>query len=126
LIVDDEATIRLLLSEALQMAGFQIAAAEDGPSALAAMERAAPDVVLLDARLPGMDGFRVCQAMRQLPNGKTVPILMMTGMDDAELLPWAKEVGATDLIGKPIQLRTLGERMLALVRERDGAPSHGA
>lgn len=115
LVVDDEATIRLLVSQALQLAGFRVEEAGNGPAALARMERLTPDVILLDARLPGMDGFQACRAIRQLPNGKSVPVLMMTGMDDAQLLPWAQEAGATDIIGKPLQLLDLGRRLQALV-----------
>lgn len=126
LVVDDEATIRLLVSEALQLVGFQVEEAEDGPAALGVMGRLAPDVILLDARLPGMDGFRVCQAIRQLPHGSTVPILMMTGMDDVGLRARAIEAGATDIIGKPMRLIALGQQMLALVRQRPVAPRDGA
>jgi CheY-like chemotaxis protein len=126
LIVDDEATIRLLVSQALELSGFRAEEAADGPSALIAMGRLTPDVILLDARLPGMDGFRLCQAIRQLPNGKNVPVLMMTGMNDAQLLPWAKEVGATDIVGKPLKLLDLGQRLHALVKGRPTGSGGGA
>jgi DNA-binding response OmpR family regulator len=116
LIVDDEATIRLIAAQALQIAGFQVEEAEDGPAALAAVGRLRPDVILLDARLPGMDGFRVCKAIRALPGGETIPILMVTGMDDDKLREWAKEVGATDIIGKPFNLVALSQRLRTLIQ----------
>lgn len=115
LIVDDEATIRLLLSQTLETVGFRAEEAEDGPTALAMIERLAPKLVLLDARLPGMDGFAVCRAIRQLPTGKAVAVVMMTGMDEAGLRSRALEVGATDIIGKPFRLVELGQRLRALV-----------
>lgn len=123
LVVDDEATIRLLVSQALQLAGFRVEEAGDGRSALATMERLTPDVILLDARLPGIDGFQACRAIRQLPNGKHVPVLMMTGMDDAQLLSWAQEAGATDIIGKPLELLDLGKRLRALVGDAPATES---
>ena len=122
LVVDDEEIIRLLMTQALQIAGFQVEEAGDGPTALAMMEELTPDVVLLDARLPGMDGFRVCQAIRQLPSGKAVPVVMMTAMDDARLREWASEVGATDIIGKPFNLLSLGQRAMALARAATVGP----
>jgi DNA-binding response OmpR family regulator len=126
LVVDDEATIRLLVSQALQIVGFQVEEVENGPAALAAMENLTPEVILLDARLPGMDGFRVCRSIRQLPNGKAIPVLMITGMDDEELLPRAKEAGASDIIGKPFDLIALGQRVQALVRQQQTESPEGA
>jgi CheY-like chemotaxis protein len=123
LVVDDEAAIRLIVSRALEIVGFQVEEAEDGPAALAAMERLTPDVILLDIRLRGMDGFRVCQSIRQLPHGKTVPVLLVTGMDTTELLPRVKAVGATDIIAKPISPLVLAQRVHTLVGERHAASS---
>jgi CheY-like chemotaxis protein len=125
LIVDDEATIRLLMSQALRLAGFQVEEAEDGPAALATMGRLTPDIILLDARLPGMDGFRVCQAIRQLPSGKAVCVVMMTGMDDAKLREWAIEVGANDIIGKPFNLLTLGQQLRSMLQGRPADAAGG-
>src|SRR5437588_10333499 len=69
LVVDDDPTMRLLIGESLQQAGFAVEEAEDGLSALTAFERLQPDIVLLDMGMPGMDDFTVCTELRRMPVG---------------------------------------------------------
>ena len=116
LVVDDDTTFRFLLHETLEMAGFMVEKAVDGASAVSAVERLRPDIILLDVRLPGMSGFDVCATIRTLPNGKTAPVLMMTGMEPADSIARAREVGATDVLGKPIKLLQLVDRVKSLLR----------
>jgi DNA-binding response OmpR family regulator len=125
LVVDDEATIRLLVSEVLQLSGFRVEEAPDAASALRTLARVVPDVILIDARLPDTSGFDLCTAIRQLPVGKSVPILMMTGMDSVGMRPWARKVGASDIIGKPLNLITLGQQVRALLTDAPAASSVG-
>lgn len=115
LVVDDDTALRFLLHETLEMAGFAVEEASDGASALSAVERVRPDLVLLDVRLPGTSGFDVCAAIRKLPNGKAAPILMMTGMEPADSMPRARKAGATDVLGKPIKLSELVDRVKSLL-----------
>ena len=116
LVVDDDLTLRLLAREVLEQAGFGVADAEDGISALALCERLAPDIVLLDVHLPGMDGFGVCAALRNRLDGHPIPVLMMTALDDADSIHRAYEAGATDFITKPINWTLLPHRVRYLLR----------
>lgn len=116
LVVDDDDGQRLLASAALRQGGFAVAEAGDGEQALAAFQREQPDIVLLDVVMPGLDGFAVCEALRQLPGGHYCPIVMVTGLDDVESIERAYEVGATDFITKPIQWLVLHHRVRYILR----------
>jgi diguanylate cyclase (GGDEF)-like protein/PAS domain S-box-containing protein len=116
LVVDDDPTMRLLIGESLQQAGFAIEEAEDGLSALTAFERLQPDIVMLDVNMPGMDGFTVCTELRRMPVGNGVPVLMVTGLDDEASINRAYEAGATDFITKPINWPVLGHRVRYVLR----------
>src|SRR5215470_4523132 len=84
LVVDDSLTMRMLMREALEQGGFAVEEAEDGASAVALFPRIQPDVVLLDVRMPGLDGFATCQQIRQSPGGQHIPVLLVTGLEDLE------------------------------------------
>ena len=116
LVVDDDPMIRVLVTEALQQIGFAVEEAENGRAALKFLERCHPDVILLDVLMPEMDGFQTCQALRALPQGRHVPVLMMTGLDDIASIDHAFEAGATDFITKPLNYTILGHRVRYLRR----------
>src|SRR6516162_2409036 len=78
LVVDDDPGARLLVGTALEMAGFRVVTAADGPAALRAFPGDPADCVVLDVVMPGMNGFEVCSALRALPGCRHVPILMQT------------------------------------------------
>lgn len=118
LIVDDEITQRLLVREALEQAGFDVEEASDGKAALTAFHRLLPDLVLLDVMMPEMDGYQVCEALRKLPGGSHISILMMTGLEDIDSINRAYEVGATDFITKPINYILLGHRLRYMLRSQ--------
>ena len=84
LIADDDVTMRLLIRETLEQAGFTVEEAEDGAQALATFVRVRPDIVLLNVLMPKMDGFTTCATLRTLPGGAHTPVLMVTGLDDVE------------------------------------------
>ena len=84
LVVDDDDGQRLLAGAALRQGGFAVVEASDGARALVAFQREQPDVVLLDVVMPELDGFAVCEALRQLPGGQYCPIVLVTGLDDIE------------------------------------------
>src|SRR5207249_5451584 len=112
LIADDDETMRLLIRETLEQAGFTVEEAEDGAQALSAFVRVRPDIVLLNVLMPKMDGFTTCATLRTLPGGAHTPVLMVTGLDDIESINRAYEVGATDFITKPFNwtISTTGAR----------------
>jgi two-component system cell cycle sensor histidine kinase PleC len=116
LVVDDDVTMRLLMRESLEQAGFAVEEAENGVQALATFSRVEPDIVLLDVRMPAMDGFTTCAALRRLPSGEHTPVLMVTGLDDYASINRAYEVGATDFITKPITWPILSHRVRYMLR----------
>jgi diguanylate cyclase (GGDEF)-like protein len=118
LVVDDDPGARLLLSTALEMAGFRVTVVADGPSALAAFRAQPPDCVILDVVMPGMNGFDVCIALRALPNCRHVPILIQTSLDGMESVNRAYIAGATDFASKGINPMLLAQRVKFLVRAK--------
>lgn len=116
LVVDDDPVIRLLACQALQQIGMTTLEGEDGQDALISVETALPDLVLLDVELPGRDGLEICAELRRLPAGREIPILIITGHADSEVIDRAFEAGATDFISKPIDWRLLQHRVRFLMR----------
>lgn len=116
LIVDDDPVIRLLACQALQQIGMTTLEGEDGQDALISVETALPDLVLLDVELPGRDGLEICAELRRLPAGREIPILIITGHADSEVIDRAFEAGATDFISKPIDWKLLQHRVRFLMR----------
>ena len=115
LLVDDDPVARLLTASVLLQHGFLVVEATSGPEAI---EHFSSDIdcVLLDAMMPGMDGFATCAALRRLPGGMQVPILMLTGLDDEESVAQAYESGATDFFVKSTQWMLLAQRTRYLLR----------
>jgi diguanylate cyclase (GGDEF)-like protein len=118
LIVDDDPGARLLLGTALEMAGFRVATAADGATAIGAFETQPSDCIVLDVVMPGMNGFDTCIALRELPNCRHVPILMQTSLDDMESVNKAYTAGATDFSSKGINPMLLAQRVKFLVRAK--------
>ena len=116
LIIDDDLTVRLLVSMSLEQVGFRVEQAENGYLGLEQFERVRPDVVLMDVMMPEMDGFAASAELRRRPEGMKVPILMMTGLDDHGSIDQAFDAGATDFITKPINYALLGHRVRYLLR----------
>jgi DNA-binding response OmpR family regulator len=119
LVVEDEAHVRELVSYTLQGAGYRVHAVADGESALRDAQRMPPDLVVLDIRLPGMDGWEVCQRIRAQSN---VPILMMTAIGDDESLVRGLRLGADDYVPKPFSPMVLAARVQALLRRATPSP----
>ncbi|MEA3132918.1 MAG: hypothetical protein QOG17_764, partial [Gammaproteobacteria bacterium] len=119
LIVDDDPGVRLLIGAALEMAGFRVATAPDGRSALDEFRARPVDCVILDVVMPGMSGFDVCSALRAIPDNRHVPILMQTSLDDMESVNRAYNAGATDFSSKGINPMLLAQRVKFLVRAKE-------
>lgn len=116
LIVDDDITLRVLARGALEQAGCRVEDAATGQEALDAFQRETPDIILLDVVMPGMDGFATCAALRKLPGGASVPILIMNGLDDVKSIATAYEAGATDFVTKPWNALVLSHRVRYMLR----------
>jgi CheY-like chemotaxis protein/DNA-binding CsgD family transcriptional regulator len=113
LIVDDVPDNLALLHDALDAAGYTVLVATDGASALARAAQAEPDIVLLDALMPGMDGFEVARRLKAGPDTAHIPIIFMTGLTETEHVLAAFEAGGVDYITKPIRPPEVLVRMAA-------------
>ncbi len=111
LIVDDVPDNLSLLHDALDEAGYTVLVATHGEAALQRAAQALPDIVLLDAMMPGMDGFEVARRLKALPATAHIPIIFMTGLTETEHLEAALEAGGVDYVTKPIKPREVMARM---------------
>lgn len=118
LIVDDEPNIVLSLEFLMQQAGFDVATAADGETALQQVRTQAPDLVLLDISLPGISGFEVLETLRQEPAFKQLPIVMLTAHGREVEKEKGLALGADDYITKPFSTRQLVEKVQALLQEQ--------
>lgn len=116
LIADDEVLVRGLVRAALEQSGFDVCEAENGTQALELFAARHPDIVLMDILMPEMDGFTACEKLREMFGGSRVPILIMTGHEDAESIAKAYEHGATDFIAKPLSAMILSHRVRYMLR----------
>ncbi len=113
LVVEDDAAIREALTYNLTREGYDVDAVSDGAAAVAAVRKAAPQLVVLDLMLPEMDGFDVTRTLRKESN---VPILMLTARDDEIDRVLGLELGADDYLTKPFSMRELLARVKAMLR----------
>ena len=113
LIVDDVPDNLAVLHDALDEAGYTVLVATDGATALARAAQAEPDIVLLDAVMPGMDGFEVARRLKAGPETAHIPIVFMTGLTDTEHVLAAFEAGGVDYVTKPIRPPEVLARMAA-------------
>ena len=114
LVADDDRSTRMLLRMVLSKESFEIIEVENGVECLAAWEKHQPDMILLDAMMPIMDGFDCCSKIQQIQQQKyefDIPILMITGLNDRESVDRAFAMGATDYITKPIHPPVLRQRL---------------
>jgi two-component system OmpR family response regulator len=114
LVVDDEPNIRELLATSLRFAGFEVAVAADGASALRIATEMNPDLVVLDVMLPDMNGFTVTRRLRE--KGERVPVLFLTARDDAQDAVTGLTVGGDDYVTKPFSLEEVVARIRAILR----------
>lgn len=111
LVVDDSPDTLAMLTAALEQSGALVLVATDGQRALASVERVVPDVVLLDAVMPGMDGFETCRRLKRLPELAHTPVIFMTGLKETDRIVEGLEAGGVDYVTKPIALDELMARI---------------
>ncbi|NEO71489.1 PleD family two-component system response regulator [Moorena sp. SIO3H5] len=115
LVVDDEKILRLVLRRSLTKEGYKVIEASNGEQCLNICDQKLPDIVLLDARMPIIDGFTCCAKLKDNFASQCPPILMITGLHDEESVERAFEAGATDYITKPINWAVLRRRVRRLI-----------
>lgn len=123
LIVEDDTPLLELGRQRLEEMVFRVTEAQTASSGIEQYLSSSPDLVLLDVALPDRSGFDVCETIRSLPGGESVPIVVMTGLDDAETIRRAYACGATDFAVKPVNWTVLGNRIRTLI-EAGATRSH--
>ncbi|WP_245155654.1 response regulator [Paracoccus ravus] len=111
LVVDDDPASLMMVAEAVEQAGITAMAARDGEAALRLAGRVTPDVVLMDAVMPGLDGFQTCRLLKSLPAASAVPVIFMTGLSAPEHILQGLRAGGVDYVTKPLNLDELIARL---------------
>src|ERR1700754_5150939 len=111
LVVDDSPETLRLLTDALDGAGMTVMVALDGASAMRIVDQITPDIVLLDAIMPGMDGFETCKRLKRDAGLANVPIIFMTGLAETEHIVRGLEAGGVDYVTKPIAIAEMLARI---------------
>jgi CheY-like chemotaxis protein len=122
-VLEDEAAVRMVLVEALASVGYEVREFGDGQKALDEVDRVVPQLILLDMRMPRMDGFKFLSALRRKPAAKAVPVIVVSGLGD-ELLRAidaraAENLGVAGIFAKPFDVPTL-LRYVSSVLARSG------
>ncbi len=121
LIVDDERPSRQLLELMLAPEGFILQTAASGEEALALVRQDPPDLILLDVMMPRMDGYEVAAALKGTLATRSIPIVMITGLDDQAVKAFVRDAGAEDFVAKPVDRADLCLRVKKLLPARSGS-----
>ncbi|MCP4444116.1 MAG: response regulator [Myxococcales bacterium] len=124
LIVDDEPDLLTSLVRTVKAAGFDVSIARDGESAILEVARFAPDLILSDVIMPGLNGFQATRKLKENEASTGIPVLLMSAMAGPADRFWAEEVGAVALLRKPLDTRDLVQRIedVLAAREQLDAP----
>ncbi|GAV19967.1 cyclic di-GMP phosphodiesterase Gmr [Mariprofundus micogutta] len=116
MVIDDDELLREVMAETLQEDGYTVVVASNGQEALDVFKHSPVDLILCDVMMPVMNGYDFCENLRQLPNGRNMPVIIMTGQDDIEAIEKAFDCGATDFISKPVNWPVIGHRIQYTLR----------
>lgn len=114
--MDDARENRTLLERLLSSRGYIVETAANGDAALECITKSAPDIVLLDVQMPGLDGFEVCRRIKTDPTTRLIPVVLITGLSDQRSRIEGIEAGADDFVNKPFDADELRARIRSLVR----------
>jgi type II secretory ATPase GspE/PulE/Tfp pilus assembly ATPase PilB-like protein len=118
LLVDDEDDLRRVMRDLLEREGFTVQEARDGVQALDEVDRHAPDIIVLDLNLPGLDGYSVLSQLRSRPITRDIPVIVLTAKGDEDNELKVFELGADDFLSKPFRARALAARLEAVLGRR--------
>ena len=116
LVVDDEQQVRELLGKFLKKEGYEVVLASNGEEAVELTRKESPQVILLDLKLPGIDGIETCRRLKMEDSTRFIPIIMITAYSDNKME--AIDAGADDFINKPFDLVELSVRVKSILRVR--------
>jgi len=122
LVVDDEKDLTALVSLHMKMAGYEVLSASNGEKALVVARQEKPDLIILDLMLPKIDGWEVCRRLRQDPEIKNVPVIMLTARAETEDKLKGFEAGADDYVTKPFSPRELIARVKRVLARAEAEP----
>jgi len=118
LLVDDEDQLRRVMKDLLERDGYLVHEARDGVQALDQVDRVAPDIIVLDLNLPGLDGYGVLAKLRSRPSTQEIPVIVLTAKGDEDNEVRVFELGADDFLTKPFRARALSARLDAVLSRR--------
>jgi signal transduction histidine kinase len=118
LVVDDNEANRILAKESLEDEDYAVILANGGKEAIAVFEKEHPDCILLDVRMPDIDGFRVCEEIRKLPGGQETPVIFLTALRDVDTFDQALRVGGDDFLTKPVRPTEIVVRVQSALKLR--------
>ena len=118
LLVDDEDQLRRVMTDLLTRDGYEVIEARDGSEAMDQVDQHAPDIIVLDLNLPGLDGYSVLAQLRSRPLTQDIPIIVLTAKSDEDNEVRVFELGADDFMSKPFRAKALSARLQVLLRRR--------
>ena len=116
LVADDEQEIRDLLEHFLKGRGYEVVLASDGHQALKLAAEENPQVIILDIKMPGLDGLEVCKRLKEKEQTKLIPVIVITGFEDNKMA--ALNIGADDFVNKPFDMAEISSRVKSALRIR--------
>ena len=118
LFIEDEPQQIMMVGMRLEANGYEVVSAMDGEDGLNKAYKERPDLILLDLIMPKLDGFTVCERLKKDPETRGIPIIVITAMEDKEVLERCRALGADDLIGKPFESKDLIRRIKSMVPDQ--------
>ena len=115
LVVDDDYLGRELLQAHMENAHYKVILANSGAKALELAQAEQPDIILMDVNMPGLNGYKACQQLKNTPATRHIPVLLMTAMDDEENMALASESGADGFVSKPFDIPRMFEQIRQLI-----------
>lgn len=118
LVVDDDPNVGLLISAVLKKYNYSVATFNRGDEVLAYLKDSKPDLILLDLRMPGLDGYALCRRIRETPDTRDIPIIILSGVAEVDARVNTIELGADDFITKPFDVRELRARINRILKRK--------